>query len=69
MLVRFAERHGQLLIVGPGLVWDQGFGDGWTDDDIWGMDKTTAEAVLYGTSAGPSIAIAGVRPPGWSPMR
>lgn len=49
MLVRFAERHGQLLVVGPGLVWDQGFGEGWTDDDIWGMDRKTARRVLFGT--------------------
>jgi endo-1,4-beta-xylanase len=47
MIVEFAERNRQLIIGAPGLVWDQGFGDGWTDNDLWGMDHKTASHVLY----------------------
>jgi endo-1,4-beta-xylanase len=49
MIVEFAERNNQLIIGAPGLVWDEGFGDGWTDDDLWGMDKQTASRVLFST--------------------
>jgi endo-1,4-beta-xylanase len=49
MIVEFAERHGQLVIGAPGLVWDEGFGDGWTDDDLWGMSRTRASHVLFST--------------------
>jgi endo-1,4-beta-xylanase len=44
----FAERHRQ-LVFGAHLVWDEGFGDGWTEDDIWGMDEDTARALILGT--------------------
>ena len=33
-----AEQQGQ-LVFGAHLVWDEGFGEGWTDDDIWGLDE------------------------------
>jgi endo-1,4-beta-xylanase len=46
--VHFAERHGQLVIGFP-LVWDEGFGPGWTDDDLWGMSAQRARHVLYST--------------------
>jgi endo-1,4-beta-xylanase len=49
MIVEFAERHGQLVIGAPGLVWDEGFGDGWTDDDLWGMSHRRASHVLFST--------------------
>jgi endo-1,4-beta-xylanase len=49
MIVEFAERHGQLVIGAPGLVWDEGFGDGWTDDDLWGMSHKRASHVLFST--------------------
>lgn len=49
MIVEFAERHGQLIIGAPGLVWDEGFGDGWTDNDLWGMSHKRASHVLYST--------------------
>ncbi|HYH12368.1 MAG TPA: endo-1,4-beta-xylanase, partial [Thermomicrobiales bacterium] len=39
----------QQLVFGAHLVWDEGFGEGWTDDDIWGMDEATAREVLFGT--------------------
>lgn len=34
---------------GAHLVWDEGFGDGWTDDDLWGMTEQQAGDVLFGT--------------------
>jgi endo-1,4-beta-xylanase len=49
MIVEFAERNHQLIIGAPGLVWDEGFGPGWTDDDLWGMDKKTASRILFST--------------------
>lgn len=30
------------------LVWDEGFGDGWTDDDLWGLSQQDARDLLYG---------------------
>lgn len=49
MIVEFAEANRQLIIGAPGLVWDEGFGDGWTDDDLWGMSASDARHVLYST--------------------
>jgi endo-1,4-beta-xylanase len=48
-MVRFAERHDQLTI-GAHLAWDEGFGEGWTEDDLWGMSRKEAEKVLYSTA-------------------
>jgi len=45
----FAEKHHQLVYGGPGLVWDDGFGDGWTDDDLWKIGEKRARHLLYGT--------------------
>jgi len=50
-IVGLAERHG-MLVFGAHLVWDEGFGDGWTDDDLWGMDARTARNVLYSSVRG-----------------
>jgi endo-1,4-beta-xylanase len=46
-IIAFAEANKQLTI-GAHLVWDEGFGDGWTDDDLWGLSKKQAEKLLYG---------------------
>jgi endo-1,4-beta-xylanase len=46
-IINFAERHQQLTI-GAHLVWDEGFGDGWTDDDLWEISRHQAEKLLYG---------------------
>ncbi len=48
-IIDVAERYGQLVYGGPGLVWDEGFGDGWTDDDLWGIDEKRARHLLFGT--------------------
>jgi endo-1,4-beta-xylanase len=46
---KFARNHHQLRI-GNFLVWDEGFGEGWTDDDLWGLRKKQAKKLLYGTA-------------------
>jgi endo-1,4-beta-xylanase len=47
-IVHFAEQNGQ-LVLGAHLVWDQGFGEGWTDDDVWGLSESEARTLLFGT--------------------
>jgi endo-1,4-beta-xylanase len=47
-IVDFAERHG-MLVLGAHLAWDEGFGDGWTDADLYGMDAAAANHLLMGT--------------------
>jgi endo-1,4-beta-xylanase len=47
-IVDFAERH-DLLVLGAHLVWDQGFGDGWTESDFTKLDEKTARKLLFGT--------------------
>lgn len=39
----------QRLVFGDHLVPDEGFGEGWTDDDLWGMDEETARRFMLGT--------------------
>ena len=43
-----AERQKQ-LVFGAHLVWDEGFGEGWAEDDLWGMDGKTARVLLFDT--------------------
>jgi endo-1,4-beta-xylanase len=45
----FAEKHHQLVHGGPGLVWDDGFGSGWKDSDLWDITEKRARHLLYGT--------------------
>jgi endo-1,4-beta-xylanase len=47
-IVDFAQDNG-MLVLGAHLVWDEGFGEGWTDDDLWGMSHKEATDTLYGT--------------------
>jgi endo-1,4-beta-xylanase len=37
----------QQLVFGAHLVWDEGFGEGWTEDDLWGLDQATAHRLLF----------------------
>jgi endo-1,4-beta-xylanase len=46
-IVAFAEANRQLTI-GAHLAWDEGFGEGWTEDDLWGLSRTEARRLLYG---------------------
>ena len=48
-IIGFAERQ-QMLVFGAHLVWDQGFGEGWTDDDVWGLSEQAARRLLFGTA-------------------
>jgi endo-1,4-beta-xylanase len=47
-IVGFAERN-DILVFGAHLVWDQGFGEGWTDADLRGLDQQRARDLLFGT--------------------
>jgi endo-1,4-beta-xylanase len=47
VIVGFAERHRQLTL-GAHLVWDEGFGAGWSDADLYGIPRAEAENLLYG---------------------
>jgi endo-1,4-beta-xylanase len=47
-LMAAAEAQGQ-EVVGAHLVWDEGFGEGWTEDDLWGLSEPEARALLFGT--------------------
>jgi endo-1,4-beta-xylanase len=51
-MVHLAERNGMLVMGAPGLVWDDGFGNGWGPNYsysiIWGLKKHHAEKLLYG---------------------
>ena len=50
-IVSFAERHG-MVVIGAHLVWDEGFGDGWTDDDLWDIGRPAARRLLFDTVEG-----------------
>jgi endo-1,4-beta-xylanase len=39
----------QQLVLGAHLVWDEGFGEGWTNDDLWFMDEGMARDLLFDT--------------------
>jgi endo-1,4-beta-xylanase len=48
-LVAHAAKRSQLVLAAH-LVWDEGFGEGWTDDDLWGLDEAGARELLFGTA-------------------
>src|SRR5215208_5927146 len=45
----FAERN-QQLVLGAHLVWDAGFGEEWSADDLWEMAEETARRLLFETA-------------------
>jgi endo-1,4-beta-xylanase len=47
-ILAYAEGNGQHFF-GAHLVWDEGFGEGWTFDDLWGMTEQQARDTLYPT--------------------
>jgi endo-1,4-beta-xylanase len=47
-IIGYAETN-QQHVFGAHLAWDEGFGEGWTDDDLWGMTEQEARDVLFGT--------------------
>jgi endo-1,4-beta-xylanase len=46
-IVGFAEENKQ-LVIGAHLAWDEGFGEGWTEDDLWGLSRDQARNLLFG---------------------
>jgi endo-1,4-beta-xylanase len=47
-IVSLAEQAG-MLVLGAHLVWDEGFGNGWSDEDLRGLDEAAARGLLLGT--------------------
>jgi endo-1,4-beta-xylanase len=47
-IVGFARRE-DMLVLGAHLVWDQGFGKGWSQSDFVTMDPGRARRLLFGT--------------------
>jgi endo-1,4-beta-xylanase len=47
-IIEFAEKQG-MMVFGAHLVWDDGFGDGWTHKDLWEMDAQAAGDLILGT--------------------
>jgi endo-1,4-beta-xylanase len=45
-LVAHAEQHGQ-LVLGAHLVWDEGFGEGWGEDELWSLSEQEARELLF----------------------
>jgi endo-1,4-beta-xylanase len=62
-IVSLAEAQNQ-LVFGAFLVWDEGFGDGWSDDDLWGLSREEAQDLLYPTITAMVSRYAG-RIPAW----
>lgn len=46
-IIGLAEKNDQLVIAAH-LAWDEGFGGGWSDEDLWDISRTDAEKLLYG---------------------
>jgi endo-1,4-beta-xylanase len=46
-IIGFAEQNRQLVIAAH-LAWDEGFGEGWSEDDLWGLSAPEARELLYG---------------------
>src|SRR5918999_1763231 len=44
----YAESNNQHVFAAH-LAWDEGFGEGWTEDDLWGMTEQEARTTLFGT--------------------
>lgn len=47
-IIDFAERN-RMLVFGAHLTWDEGYGEGWTEADLYGMDARTASDLLFDT--------------------
>jgi endo-1,4-beta-xylanase len=47
-IIGFAESNGQ-FVFGAHLAWDEGFGDGWTEDELFGLSEQQARSLLFGT--------------------
>jgi len=47
-IVSFARDNG-MLVFGAHLAWDQGFGDGWSQGELFGLGYNRARHLLFGT--------------------
>ncbi|NED95871.1 endo-1,4-beta-xylanase [Phytoactinopolyspora alkaliphila] len=47
-IIAYAEANNQHVFAAH-LAWDEGFGEGWTDDDLWGMSEQEARDTLFPT--------------------
>jgi endo-1,4-beta-xylanase len=47
-MIGFAEKQGMLSLA-THLVWDEGFGEGWTTDDLWSLNEKQARDLLFTT--------------------
>ncbi|MGH7540127.1 MAG: endo-1,4-beta-xylanase, partial [Gemmatimonadota bacterium] len=43
-----AEANAQQIFAAH-MVWDSGFGEGWTEDELWSLPTAEARSLLYGT--------------------
>ncbi|WP_158609850.1 endo-1,4-beta-xylanase [Micromonospora sp. CV4] len=48
-IIAYAEAQ-RMAVFGAHLVWDEGFGEGWTEDDLWGLSEQEARDLLLGTA-------------------
>jgi endo-1,4-beta-xylanase len=47
-IISDAETNGQQVFAAH-MVWDSGFGEGWTEDELWSLPEAEARSLLYGT--------------------
>lgn len=47
-IIAYAEANNQHVFAAH-LAWDEGFGEGWTNDDLWGMSEQEARNTLFPT--------------------
>ena len=47
-IISDAEANGQQVFAAH-MVWDSGFGEGWTEDELWSLPEAEARSLLYGT--------------------
>ena len=47
-IVEFCERNKQ-LVFGAHLVWDEGFGEGWAEGEMFELSEAEARSLLFGT--------------------
>lgn len=48
-LFSHARQHRQHVMAAH-LVWDEGFGPGWSDEDLWGLNEQAARRLLFDTA-------------------
>jgi endo-1,4-beta-xylanase len=48
-IIGYAEAH-RMRVFGAHLVWDEGFGEGWTESDLWDLTERQARDLLFGTA-------------------